>query len=214
MQELQPIYLNLAAFQPDTFALGPGKRAAIWVQGCPFHCSGCIAEEWIPNIPANFIDPYVLADYISKIPGLEGITISGGEPMQQAQALSLFLDILFDIMDIGVICFTGYKLDKLLIAPPNPFVHQFMSKIDLLIDGKYVEKLNNGKGLRGSTNQLFNHLTNRYKHIDFANQPRKMEVVISVDEAFIIGVPILRFDETFNQALKNSHAYEVNNEWS
>lgn len=201
MVNLDPLLLNLAAFQPETYVLGPGKRAAIWVQGCPFHCNGCIAQDWIPIQPANLITPLDLANKILSLPDLEGITISGGEPMLQAQALNLFLDFIFDKRDLGVICFTGYKIDQLQNSPPNEYVNHFLSNIDLLIDGLYVENLNNGKGLRGSTNQRFNFLSSRYCSIDFVNQPRKMEVLINDGEAFVIGVPILKFDDFFPKAI-------------
>jgi anaerobic ribonucleoside-triphosphate reductase activating protein len=201
MYKLDPLLINLAAFQPETQALGPGKRVAIWVQGCPFHCKGCIAQDWIPTQPANLITPVDLANIILTIPDLEGITISGGEPMLQAQALNLLLDIIFDKRDLGVICFTGFKVEQLQHSPPNVFVNPFLSNIDLLIDGLYVESLNNGKGLRGSTNQRFHHLTKRYSSINFDNQPRKMEVLINESEAFVIGVPILNFDDIFPKAM-------------
>ena len=75
---------NLAAFQSQTRALGPGVRAAIWVQGCQLRCRGCIAPDWIPQTEAQLVPVAHLAERILQIPALQGLTISGGEPMLQA----------------------------------------------------------------------------------------------------------------------------------
>ena len=80
--------LNVAEICPATRTLGPGQRFVIWVQGCCFNCRGCISPDWIPQKQANLVDPVRLANYILSIPSTEGLTISGGEPMLQAAALS------------------------------------------------------------------------------------------------------------------------------
>ncbi len=80
--------LNVAEICPATRTLGPDQRFVIWVQGCCFNCRGCVSPDWIPQKQAILIDPVRLADYIVSIPGTEGLTVSGGEPMLQAGALS------------------------------------------------------------------------------------------------------------------------------
>ena len=196
--------LNLAAYQPGTKALGPGRRFALWVQGCPFHCKGCIAPDWIPIQTANLFDPRCFAETTLQDPGLEGITISGGEPMLQAQALMLYLEHVHAQRDLNVIVFTGFTLDKLLESPPNPYVPDFLKHIDVLIDGLYVEKLNNGKGLRGSTNQRFHHLNRRLQEFDFENMPRIVEVNLYDGEAFLVGVPMSGFTQAFQKAVDDT----------
>ena len=205
MQQAEQIRpLNLAAFHPGTDALGPGKRFAMWVQGCPFSCKGCIAPDWIPIKAANQFDPHYFADLIMKIPGLDGITISGGEPMLQAQALAEMLERVHAQSDLNVIVFSGFRYETLLESPPNPFVPVFLKHIDVLIDGLYVEKLNNGKGLRGSTNQRFHFLTPRLKDFDFASLPRKVEVYLYEGEAFLVGVPNSQFLQAFQKAVEDT----------
>ena len=83
--------INIAEIHPSTDNLGPGKRFAIWVQGCPFKCKNCIAPDWIP-FEVN--KPMLLTRLVSKIiaaKDIEGITISGGEPFMQASQLALIL---------------------------------------------------------------------------------------------------------------------------
>ncbi len=193
--------LNLAAFHPGTHALGPGLRACIWVQGCPFHCPGCIAPDWIPFNEAIRIDPIELANQILKIEGLDGLTISGGEPMMQAGGLSRCLAAVFAQKPLTVIVFTGFKLENLLKSPPNEGVPAFLDFIDVLIDGQYVENLNDGHGLRGSTNQHFHHLTNRLQDYDFANNPRDVEIHLQGNDSFLIGIPTQEFYIAYNHAL-------------
>src|SRR5512136_1451174 len=81
-------YVNVAAIIPSTRALGPGERAVVWVQGCPFHCPGCIAPEWLPFVPAHLMPVEELVDRLLSSPTVTGMTFSGGEPMLQARSLA------------------------------------------------------------------------------------------------------------------------------
>ena len=204
----EPVLLNLAAFHPGTHALGPGLRAVVWVQGCPFTCPGCIAPEWIPFIPAIQVDPIDLAEEILNIKDLGGITISGGEPMMQAEPLSRMLAAVFARKPLNVIVFTGFKLGKLRQNPPNEGVTGFLDFVDVLIDGQYTEKLNDGHGLRGSTNQRFNHLTDRLKDYDFEGNPRNVELYLQGNQSFLIGIPTHEFFSSYNLALQKVNKLE------
>lgn len=80
-------------------ALGPGRRIVIWTAGCHRHCDGCANPElWEPR-PYQKISPERLADMVSglmiqKEGQVDGLTITGGEPFEQAQEICLFLDLL------------------------------------------------------------------------------------------------------------------------
>lgn len=204
--------LNLAAFHPGTHALGPGLRAAIWVQGCPFTCPGCIAPDWIPFNPANIINPLDLANEILGIEGLDGITISGGEPMMQAEPLSRMLSTITATKPISVIVFTGFTIEKLRQSPPNKYVNGFLDFIDVLIDGQYKKDLNDGLGLRGSTNQRFHHLTDRLRNYDFSSTPRSVELHLQGSDSFLIGIPSKEFYSAYNQALRQASKMEDEHE--
>ena len=208
MSDKAPLLLNLAAFHPGTHALGPGLRAAIWVQGCPFNCPGCIAPDWIPIKPAELIDPFEMAREILQLENLDGITISGGEPMLQAEALSHMLAAVFAKKPLNVIVFSGFKLENLRHNPPNQAVSDFLDFIDVLIDGQYVDKLNEGIGLRGSSNQKIHHLTNRLLDFDFEKTPRKVELHLQDSQSFLIGIPSKQLYQAYNQALTNANLME------
>ncbi|WP_374222653.1 4Fe-4S single cluster domain-containing protein [Streptomyces spinoverrucosus] len=182
--------LNVAATHVGTRALGPGLRSVVWVQGCPFHCAGCVAPEWIPDRPARQAHPEDLAAELLADPRVTGLTLSGGEPMQQAAGLALLVRRAREIRDVSVICFTGHRLERLRDRPPSEGVPDLLAVVDVLIDGLYVAGLNDGRGLRGSTNQRIHHLTRRLADsgYDFAHRARDAEIAVDGPQTLLIGV--------------------------
>jgi anaerobic ribonucleoside-triphosphate reductase activating protein len=180
--------LNLAAFTPRTKALGPGLRAVIWVQGCPLHCVGCVSPDWIPFKPALRFTPEEIIEKFD-FTTISGLTFSGGEPMEQAAELAVVAQLARKKRDINIICFTGYRYERLLKDPPNEGVANLLAETDLLIDGPYVQSRSESIGLRGSSNQTFFHLTSRLADYDFATQKRKVEIVVTNGVLEFIGIP-------------------------
>src|SRR5512134_3260314 len=80
-------FLNIASIATRTRALGPGTRAAVWVQGCPLNCPGCVAPEWIPLVPRTKLAPHEVLERLD-LDAINGLTFSGGEPMEQAAGLA------------------------------------------------------------------------------------------------------------------------------
>lgn len=185
--------LNIAQICPETQALGPGRRFVIWVQGCPFTCRGCVSPGWIPMKPANVMTVKELARQIVIQEGLEGITFSGGEPMMQAGALAQLLREVRDARpDISAIAFSGFTLERLrTMATKDPGVASLLNGLDVLIDGLYAEEANDGRGLRGSSNQRVNFLSGRYSAFqeDFESGPRRVEWHLLRGELLMVGVP-------------------------
>jgi anaerobic ribonucleoside-triphosphate reductase activating protein len=194
-------HLFLAAMKIGTHALGPGYRAVIWVQGCPFHCNGCISPQWI--VPGGTETD--ISEIICKIleePSLDGLTISGGEPMMQALPLyRLIRNLKKARRDFNVICFTGYRYQDLMKSPPSNMVGKLLKEIDVLIDGPYVASKNDNIGLRGSSNQTIHFLSEALKDQDFEHHPRKIEIDVYDGEAFIIGIPPRNFTPAWDQAM-------------
>lgn len=181
-------FLNIASIAPRTQALGPGTRAAVWVQGCPLKCPGCVAPAWIPFVPAITLTPHEILDRLD-LDEITGLTFSGGEPMEQAAGLASLVRLARQIKDLSLICFSGYRYEHLLKNPPNLGVAELLSEIDVLIDGPFIQALNNSRGLRGSTNQRVIHLTSELKDYDFESQTRSVEITISDGELAFIGIP-------------------------
>lgn len=200
--------LNVAAVCQATQALGPGLRAVVWVQGCAFRCPGCVAPDWIPLKPARLVSPLDLAEELLAVPSVTGVTFSGGEPMLQASALAHLARILRSKRSISIICFTGFQIEQLHKNPPGPGVSELMDQVDVLIDGPYIERLNNNRGLRGSQNQRVVHLTNRLRDFDFETGQRVAELHLQEGQAMLVGVPPARLRDAFNQAV--DHANRMN----
>jgi len=185
-------HINLAACLSSTQALGPGNRFALWVQGCCFNCPECIAPAWIPQVTKQSISVGLLAKRIFTIADLEGITLSGGEPMLQAAELSALIDeIHIKQPKLTVICYTGFRLEQLQKEADCSRL-DLLARIDVLIDGTYQQQQNNGLGLRGSDNQQIHFLTDIYKGQEayFTETQRRIELhILEQNEVMMAGIP-------------------------
>ena len=180
--------LNIAAVSARTQALGPGTRAVIWVQGCPLTCPGCLAPQWIPFVPALSLTPLEILDQLD-LESIGGLTFSGGEPMEQAAGLAALARLARQKKDLDLICFTGYRYERLLKNPPNAGVSERLREVDVLIDGPFIQSLNDSVGLRGSSNQRIIHLTSRLREDDLESSARKVEITVTDGELAFIGIP-------------------------
>lgn len=185
------LFLDVAATCVGTRALGPGFRSVVWVQGCPFRCPDCIAPEWIPTYGARLVDPVCLVAELLSNSRVDGLTFSGGEPMAQPAGLAMVARLARQIRDLSIVCFTGYRLEQLHSGTAKPTVPDLLAQIDVLIDGRYVSTRNDGRGLRGSTNQRIHYLTDRLRpgDYDFETGPRTVEIRVRDGSTMLVGVP-------------------------
>ena len=179
--------------EPSTRVLGPGNRAAIWVSGCEKRCPGCIAEDFREDegIP---VSPEEMADWVLGLPGIDGLTISGGEPMLQAGPLAGMVDRIRETRDMGIIVYTGYYLEELREREKSDEgISWFLSQIDILIDGPYLREEDHNEPYRGSANQRFWLLTDRYREVfpDYYEKEkgRKIELKFQPDHTVLVGIP-------------------------
>jgi anaerobic ribonucleoside-triphosphate reductase activating protein len=193
----EDILLNIAHYSTSTRNLGPGERAVVWVQGCPRNCPGCISPEWIPFKNSRIVTITSLLDKLLISDSIRGLTFSGGEPMEQAEGLSFLIKEARKRMDLDIICFTGYTIERLQSNPPNIGVQKLLKEIDVLIDGPYVKSLNNGIGLRGSSNQRIIHLTTRLQNEMLEKTSRNVDIFLDETEIRMIGIPPLNFESVF-----------------
>ena len=170
-----------------TRALGPGLRYVIWVQGCPFRCPHCETPEGRSFAPNHLIGVEELATDIISRPKIDGITISGGEPMEQAGLLADLLElVLAERPELNVISYTGYQIEQL----ESDDALRFISYLDVLIDGRYIHERNDDIGLRGSSNQRVVFLTTRLAEYAkmFTEERRKIEIRLKGPYVTIIGL--------------------------
>ena len=155
---MEPQFLQIGMLCASTTALGPGRRFVIWLQGCKRRCYGCASPEFQPldGGTRNSVDQ--LLDKIVESTDIDGLTVSGGEPMLQKEALSSLLHKVREMRpDLSVILFTGYLLEDF----QSDVSKDVLDCIDLLIDGEYYHEQNDDMGLRGSANQRLHFLTSR-----------------------------------------------------
>jgi anaerobic ribonucleoside-triphosphate reductase activating protein len=200
--------INYAAIQVGTSVLGPGWRSAIWVQGCPFHCQGCIAPDWIPFKKNQSISIDQAAEQLLSDPRVNGLTFSGGEPMMQAEALARLSRKAKKIRKVNIICYSGFTLDRLKTSNRIPGVDDLLNEIDVLIDGPFIQSLNDNKGLRGSSNQCIHYLTDQLREYDFSQSPRKIEIYIHPDYALFVGIPPKEFALGYDHILTSQTSSE------
>lgn len=177
--------LNLYMMCKSTQALGPYERYAIWVQGCNKCCSGCISPDAQPLDGGYTVEVEHLVHEILSQPDVEGITISGGEPFLQQDALCALIDAVRNQRDLGVIIYTGMLYEEISDTP-------LVTRCDLLIDGEYIEALNDDLSLRGSSNQRIICITDRYADAVeryYGRPGRKMEFMIENGHVSMVGIP-------------------------
>jgi anaerobic ribonucleoside-triphosphate reductase activating protein len=161
----QAAWIRVAARVRDTEAEGPGRRWALWVQGCPFRCAGCCNPEMLPERAANGRDDLVSVDELTRevlaTPEIEGVSFLGGEPFAQAAPLALLAEGV-RARGLGVMVFTGYTLDELR-AREDQGARRLLDATDLLVDGRYDRtQPDNERRWVGSRNQVMHFLSNRY----------------------------------------------------
>lgn len=169
------ILLNIADVRTRSRVNGPGLRAVVWVQGCSNRCPGCFNRHLQPHERRHLIDPTELGHRLAGIPGTNGITISGGEPFEQADACSKLASAIRD-EGRSVMVFTGCRFEHLR-GSSLPAIGRFLDAIDLLIAGPYVrERPADGADWRGSANQTVHILTDSLRGA-VARHPRDGPVV-------------------------------------
>lgn len=184
-------WLNLASWIPCTEVEGPGKRAALWVQGCDKRCPGCCNPGYLKIIEREILSTNAMIERLlaaHKEWGLEGVTFLGGEPFLQAQGLAAVAEGVSQA-GLSVMIFTGYTMQE-LNELNLPGTQELLKWTDVIVDGPYqASSPDRTRQWVGSTNQQFHYLTNRYNEaIEGSTQPeRAMEWWISDDGNIVVN---------------------------
>ena len=175
-------------FAPVT-TLGYGQRFGIWTVGCPRRCENCSNPELqVPN-PAKSIEVESVLNIVSQYANsIDGITVTGGDPLMQPEGLKELL-VGFDAIGIhDVLVYTGYTIDEINRSAK---LSGLLTHIGVLIDGPYIDRLNDNRSIRGSSNQkiwiLRDELSDRYRDVD--QWERKSQVINSNNSLYAIGIP-------------------------
>lgn len=183
--------LRIAQIVPVTEAEGPGKRFALWFQGCPLRCPGCCNPEMLSfeGGALRTIDDVFAEVCDSESAGIEGITLLGGEPFAHAEPAAE-LARRVRARGLSVMVFSGFTLAELR-AQNDPHVAALLAETDMLVDGPY---LRDQPELRrrwiGSANQQVHFLTDRCDPHDPRWQtPNTLEIRLADGELSVNGFP-------------------------
>lgn len=148
--------MRIHATELRSRANGPGARFVVWLQGCTLGCPGCFNPT--THDARGGVERTIEA-IASEIPDdVEGLTLSGGEPLQQPEAAIALLE-LARARGLSTLAFSGYSIDEIRALPHGPDV---LARLDVLIDGRYIAGERLATSLRGSVNQRIQLLTSRY----------------------------------------------------
>jgi anaerobic ribonucleoside-triphosphate reductase activating protein len=182
-------------------SLGPGSRAVLWVQGCRKNCPGCISPELKENITKTLIDPATLAAQIMALDQITGVTVSGGEPLDQAASLTILLREIKSKSPLNTMVYTGYSLAQ--ISQPESLA--CLEWIDLLVDGPFIQSLPHALW-RGSANQQFYSPSGYFDQatLDHWSQENRspLEFRFLGDTLQTIGIPSRNFMAEFEKRLR------------
>lgn len=197
--ELLRLYAWLPAVRD---ALGVGMRAVVWVQGCSLHCPGCIVPETWSVAGGQLVDPRELAARLLQHPEIEGVTVSGGEPTEQAAAVAQLLGYI-KAAGKNTWVYTGYTLEELL-ARHDPATEALLALTDVLVDGRYVREQAGHWRWRGSANQRILRLSDAIPAARLAGSECS-QVEIQLDkrgQLVVVGVPPPGFLEQLLRKLR------------
>lgn len=184
--------LRLNGMLAPTAANGPGLRLALWVQGCTLACPGCFNPgTHAPGRGTSFSVEF-LRDVCARLDAsMEGLTLTGGEPLQQPEPVEALLRFVRAETRLGVVISTGYAPHEIEADPAR---RRIAALADAVVAGRYDADRRVATGFRGSENKTLLLNTGRYTASDFAEVPTT-EVVIAADGSLVLsGVEPLRAD--------------------
>lgn len=170
--------------------LGPGRRVGVWLQGCSLGCPGCISvDTWRHGLGVVDLDD--LLDVVALHAGAaDGLTVSGGEPFEQPEALAALLRRWRALSDRSSFVFTGWELDAVA-----PWLDAHSDLIDAVMTGPFRLDAPQTLALRGSDNQRLHVLTPLGAEFLAFDRPavpadRRLDVMFDEEgDAWMAGIP-------------------------
>ncbi|TAN64011.1 anaerobic ribonucleoside-triphosphate reductase activating protein [Paraclostridium sordellii 8483] len=139
----------------DSIVDGPGLRAVLWTQGCNHNCKGCHNPQTHDTLGGYEENTYNINNEIRKLKLHRGITLSGGEPFLQSEALAEVAKTCKE-NNLDVWIYSGYTIEELLNKKNSSYFNNLnlLRNVDVLVDGRFIEaKRDISLKFRGSSNQ-------------------------------------------------------------
>jgi len=175
------------AVEARSRANGPGARFVVWMQGCTLGCAGCFNPATHDTHGGRDVAVGELVDEM-RAARVDGLTLSGGEPLQQPEAAAELLAAA-RALGLSTLAFSGYTLDEIRALPAGERV---LAHLDVLVDGRYVARERLGTGLRGSANQRIYLMTERHTLAEVEATPVAEVRIAPGGELVLTGVNPLR----------------------
>ena len=182
---------------------GPGVRAIVYLQGCNLGCAGC----WNPATHAFTGRSRETQDVAEQVAtahqthAIDGVTFSGGEPMQQAPDLLDLIRLLKgERPEISIGMYSGYterELDSGRFWTRHGIAQEARCRVwediklhlDFAVLGRFVAARPSQLPMRSSANQVLRLFSDRYREEHFT--PLEFEVNIeSAGLVQITGFPL------------------------
>lgn len=145
--------MRYAQMRKFDIANGPGIRATLFVSGCTHHCLHCFNEEYQDFSFGKIWDEKAEAQFMSYVtdPNVKGVSILGGEPMQQDEQLLQLLMRIKKEAHQNIWLYSGYTYEAIL---QDEHRKALLMQCDVLVDGPFIEALKNlNLRFKGSSNQ-------------------------------------------------------------
>ena len=185
-------FLQVAQIVPVTEAEGPGRRFALWLQGCPLRCPGCCNPEMLSFEGGESVSVQEIMARVGEAVrqhGVEGVTLLGGEPLAHAAGAVVLARVL-RAAGLTLMVFTGYTLDEARRLADSA-VDELLTLTDILVDGPYLrDQPETRRRWIGSANQQVHFLTDRYRSDDPCwLLPNTLEIRLRGPELTVNGFP-------------------------
>ncbi|MDD4557150.1 MAG: anaerobic ribonucleoside-triphosphate reductase activating protein [Alphaproteobacteria bacterium] len=164
---MSDLKLRIASVVDDSVVDGPGVRYVIFTQGCKHNCPGCHNPQSHSFSAGMFVGFDEIYEDLSKYKYVKAVTFSGGEPLEQPEAVAEFVSKLKE-KGYHILIYTGYTFEQILADEKKL---RAIEKADLLVDGLFVLRLRSlNVNFRGSSNQRI---------VDVQRSLKNKEVVLS-----------------------------------
>ena len=146
--------IRIAGVVRESIVDGPGLRLAVFCQGCPHGCKDCHNPDTHDFCGGYDCEISKIVEAVKANPLLDGVTFSGGEPFLQPAAFCSLAAALKEARpDLNLMAYSGYTYEE-LTEMKDMDVDELLSKIDLLVDGRFIAEQKDLTLLfRGSSNQ-------------------------------------------------------------
>ena len=188
------LYLNKAHYPVTT--LGPGRRIGLWLQGCALACPGCVSRDTWGFEPDRALPLPVVLAWCREMAsaGLDGVTLSGGEPFEQPAALLALLEALCEWreaagLSFDILCYSGLPWRRL----QREFA-AILERLDAIIPEPFQARHPTRLLWRGSANQPLIPLSplGRERYAPYLNREverRPFQVAVDREQVWAIGIP-------------------------